>query len=268
MFGPNSGIRVIGHRGAAGVAPENTIEGIEHGIASGVDAIEVDVHVATCGTLVTIHDDTLERTTDDSGPVERLDLAQLQALDAGFRFTLDHELSFPYRGTGICIPTLDAVVEAAGNLPMIIEIKSPGAGRALAAWLSRRDDRDLFLVGGFDHASVAPAAAVARWQCATEKDLKPVVLLGKFGLSPSVRPEITAFMVPVRKGALRIVTRKFVHLAHARGVGVFVWTVNRPTEMRTLFELGVDGLISDVPARVRRVVEERSAIGSDRVSAP
>ncbi len=74
MFGPNSGIRVIGHRGAAGAAPENTIEGIEHGIASGADAIEVDVHVATCGTLVTIHDDTLERTTDGSGPVEQLDL--------------------------------------------------------------------------------------------------------------------------------------------------------------------------------------------------
>jgi len=207
-------------------------------------------------------------TPSKSTPVEQLDLAQLQALDAGFRFTPDHELSFPYRRTGTRIPTLDAAVEAAGNLPMIIEIKSPGAGRALAEWLSRRNDRDRFLVGGFDHASVAPAATVARWQCATRKDLKPFVLLGKLGLSASIRSEITAFMVPVRKGALRIVTKRFVETAHAHEVGVYVWTVNRPTEMRALFELGVDGLISDVPARVRRVIAERSASGSDRGLGP
>ena len=267
MFGPNSGIRVIGHRGAAGVAPENTIESIQHGLAGGADAIEVDVHVATCGTLVTIHDDTLDRTTNGSGPVEQLDLTQLRALDAGFLFTPDHGLSYPDRGTGVRIPTLDAAVEAAGNLPMIIEVKSPGAGRALATWLNGRDDRDRFLVGGFDHAAVAPAAAAARWQCATRKDLKPFVLLGKIGVPQKVRPEITAFMGPVRKGALRIVTKRFVHRAHALGIGVYVWTVNRPAEMRALFDLGVDGLISDVPARVRRVNAERSAPGGDRISS-
>ena len=267
MFGPNSGIRAIGHRGAAGVAPENTIEAIEHGLAGGADALEVDVHLATCGTLVTIHDDTLDRTTDGSGPVERLDLLQLQALDAGFLFTADQGLSYPYRGAGIRIPTLDEAAEAAGDLPMIIEVKSPGAGRALAKWLEGRSDPDRFLVGGFDHVAVAPAAAAARWQCATRKDLKPFVLLGILGLSPRVRPEITAFMVPVRKGLLRIVTRRFVRRAHDLGIGVYVWTVNRPTEMRALFELGVDGLISDVPARVRRVIAERSARDGYRVAS-
>ena len=266
MFGPNSGIRAIGHRGAAGVAPENTIEAIEHGLAGGADAFEVDVHLATCGTLVTIHDDTLDRTTDGSGPVERLDLLQLQALDAGFLFTADRGLSYPYRGAGIRIPTLDEAAEAAGDLPMIIEVKSPGAGRALAKWLEGRSDSDRFLVGGFDHVAVAPAAAAARWQCATRQDLKPFILLGNLGLSPRVRPEITAFMVPVRKGLLRIVTRRFVRRAHDLGIGVYVWTVNRPTEMRALFELGVDGLISDVPARVRRVIAERSAPDGYRVS--
>jgi len=262
MFGPNSSIQVIGHRGAAGVAPENTIDSIEHGIAGGAQAIEVDVHVSTCGTLVTIHDDTLDRTTDGVGPVEQLDLQQLQALDAGFRFSPDHGLSQPFRGSGFKIPTLDAAVEAAGKLPMIIEVKSPGAGRALAKWLAGRNDVDRFLVGGFDHFAVAPAAAVARWQCATERDLKPFVLLGKLGLSPKVRPEINAFMVPVRKGALRIVTKRFVTRAHSLGIGVYVWTINRPDEMRSLLELGIDGLISDVPARVRRIHEERSASGS------
>ena len=261
MFGPNSGIRVIGHRGAAGVAPENTIKAIEHGIAGGAQALEVDLHVATCGTLVTIHDDTLDRTTNGSGPVERLDIQQLQALDAGFQFTSDHGSSYPYRGTDIRIPTLDAVAEAGGDLPMILEVKTSGAGRALASWLQGRSDGDRFLVGGFDRAAVAPAASVARWQCATEQDLKRFVLLGKLGISTRVRQEITAFMVPVRQGALRIVTRRFIRHAHDAGIGVYVWTVNRPTEMRALLDLGVDGLISDIPARVRRITNERDAAG-------
>ncbi|TFG63610.1 MAG: hypothetical protein E4H28_06180 [Gemmatimonadales bacterium] len=261
MFGPNGGIRAIGHRGSAGVAPENTIEAIEHGLAGGAQAIEVDVHVATCGTLVTIHDDTLDRTTNGSGPVEQLDLPQLRALDAGFRFTPDHGLTYPNRETGVRIPTLDAAVEAAGSLPMILEVKTCGAGRALATWLQGRADLDRFLVGGFDRAAVAPAAAVAQWQCATREDLKPFILLGKLGLSWKVRPEIAAFMVPVRQGALRIVTRRFIGRAHGLGIGVYVWTVNRPGEMRALFDLGVDGLISDVPARVRRIARERSAAG-------
>jgi glycerophosphoryl diester phosphodiesterase len=268
MFGPNSGIRAIGHRGAAGIAPENTIEAIEHALAGGADAIELDVHVATCGTLVAIHDDTLDRTTDGSGSVERLDLQQIQVLDAGFRFTPDRGLSNPYRGTGVRVPTLDEAAEAAGKLPMIIEVKSPRAGHALGAWLSAREDRDRFLVGGFDRVAVAPAAAAAQWQCATRQDLKPFALLGKLGLSPRVRPEITAFMVPVRKGALRIVTHRFVRRAHDLGIGVYVWTVNRPADIRALLDLGVDGLISDVPARVRRIAVERSAAPAAEIRAP
>jgi len=261
MFGPGSEIRVIGHRGAAAVAPENTVESIEHAVAGGTDAIEVDVHIATCGTLVAVHDDTLERTTDGAGRVEAHDLVSLRQLDAGYEFTPDFGRSYPFRGQGIRIPTLDEAAEAAGSLPMIIEVKTVGAGRALAGWLGLRSDADRFLVGGFDRAAVAPAAEVATWQCANTSDLRPVVLLGKLGIRRTVRPEITAFMVPVREKGLRVVTRRFVRQAHDLGVGVYVWTVNRPDEMRSLLDLGVDGLISDAPARVRRILAERSAAG-------
>ena len=263
MFGPGSSIRIVGHRGAAGVAPENTIEAIQHGVAGGAQAIEVDVHVTSCGTLVTIHDDTLDRTTDGSGSVEVHDLASLQAFDAGFRFTLDRGASFPHRGAGVRIPTLDEAAEAAGDLPMVIEVKTPNAGHALADWLRRRGDRERFLVGGFDRAAVGPAAEASCWQCAAREDLRPFILLGKLGLTARVRPEIKAFMVPVRQRALRIVTRRFVRQAHDHGVGVYVWTVNRPSDMRRLLDAGVDGLISDVPARARRILQERSTDGLD-----
>lgn len=271
MFGSGSEIRVIGHRGAAGVAPENTLTAIEHGIVAGSDALEVDVHVTTDGHLVVIHDDTVDRTTEGSGLVEAMTLSELKRLDAGHRFTPDHGRTFPFRGEGLRIPTLDEAVAAAGDLPLIVEVKSPGAGRALGDWLRTRrqdaptgpDDLDRFIVGGFEKDAVAPAAAEARWQCATRRDLVPFILAGKVGLRWPLRPAIDAIMLPIRKGPLRLVTRRFVRQAHDRGLGIFVWTVNRHDVMRALFDLGVDGLISDVPARVRRVLDERRAAGAD-----
>lgn len=272
MFGSGSGIRVIGHRGAAGVAPENTLVAIEHGLLAGSHAVEVDVHVTTDGHLVVIHDDTVDRTTGGSGLVETMTLAEVQRLDAGHRFTSDHGRTFPFRDKGVRIPTLDEAVAAAGDLPMIIEVKSPGAGRALGDWLRTRrrrapggpDDLERFIVGGFERDAVAPAATEARWQCATRRDLVPFILAGKVGLRWPMRPAIDAIMLPIRKGPLRLVTRRFVRRAHDGGRGVFVWTVNRPDVMRALFDLGVDGLISDVPARVRRVLDERRAHGAGR----
>jgi glycerophosphoryl diester phosphodiesterase len=272
MFGSGSGIRVIGHRGAAGVAPENTLAAIEHGILAGSDALEIDVHVTTDGHLVVIHDDTVDRTTEGSGPVEAMTLSEIKCLDAGHRFTPDHGRTFPFRDSGVRIPTLDEAVAAAGDLPLIVEVKSPRAGRALGDWLRTRrqdtpagpDDLDRFIVGGFEKDAVAPAAAEARWQCATRRDLVPFILAGKVGLRWPLRPGIDAIMLPIRKGLLRLVTRRFVRQAQGQGLGVFVWTVNRPGVMRALFDLGVDGLISDVPARVRRVLDERRAAGAER----
>jgi len=273
MFGSGSGIRVIGHRGAAGAAPENTLPAIEHGILAGSDALEVDVHVTTDGHLVVIHDDTVDRTTEGSGPVEAMTLSEIKRLDAGHRFTPDRGRTYPFRDEGVRIPTLDEAVAAAGDLPLIIEVKSSGAGRALGDWLRTRrqdapvspDDLERFIVGGFEKDAVAPAAAEARWQCATRRDLVPFILAGKVGLRWPLRPAIDAIMLPIRKGPLRLVTRRFVRQAHDQGLGIFVWTVNRPDVMRALFDLGVDGLISDVPARVRRVLDERRANGVDEV---
>lgn len=263
MFGADSRIHVIGHRGAAGVAPENTVASIERGVRSGAQAIEIDLHATADGRLIAFHDPELDRTTDGTGPVEALPLDRLRAFDAGYRFTPDLGRSFPYRGRGVTIPTLDEAVEAAGDLPMVLEVKSVAAGRVLAKWLHERragrGDTHRFIVGGFERAYVRPAADASDWQCATRRDLVSFVVAGKLGLRGKLRPGIDALMVPIRKGPLRLVTGRFVRRAHALGAGVFVWTVNRPDVMRHLLGLGVDGLISDVPARARRIVEEHAA---------
>jgi glycerophosphoryl diester phosphodiesterase len=259
MFGPGGDIRIIGHRGARGMAPENTLPAILHGVEVGVQAVEIDLHASSDGEIVVIHDPTLDRTTNGAGRVDGHTLAELRELDAGYRFTPDGGATFPFRGAGIRIPTLDEAVDAMGGLPAILEVKSAAAGRLLAEWLPGRPERDRLIVGGFDSREVGPAAEAARWRCAYQTDLRGFVLWGKLGISRRLPDDLTAAMVPVRKGALRIVTRSFVRRMHAQGKGVFVWTVNRPDEMRHLFDIGVDGLISDYPAVLRRLVEERLA---------
>jgi glycerophosphoryl diester phosphodiesterase len=261
MFSAKDSTLVIGHRGGAGAAPENTIAAIRHGIAAGAEAIEFDIHATRDDQIVVIHDDTLERTTDGNGIVEELTLDELRRFDAGFNFTPDLGRSFPFRGTGEQIPTIDEAVEACDGRPIICEIKTPRAGQALAAWLPGKPVRERMIVGGFEIDDVRPAASVARWRCASRRDLTPFVLLGKLGIPARMNADVAAAMVPVRKGLVRVVTRGFVRRCHEADVGVHVWTVNRPDEMRQLLELGVDGLISDYPAIARRIIEEYRAHG-------
>ena len=261
MFSSTESTLVIGHRGGAGAAPENTVAAIRHGIEAGADAIEFDIHATRDDRIVVIHDDTLERTTDGEGIVEELRLDELRRFDAGFNFTPDLGRSFPFRGIRIGIPTLEEAVEATEGLPIICEVKTARAGQLLAAWLPGQPVRERMIVGGFDLEAVRPAAVAARWRCASQQDLTPFVLLGKLGIPARLASDIAAAIVPIRKGLVRVVTRGFVRRCHAAGTGVHVWTVNRPDEMRLLLELGVDGLISDFPAIARRIVEEHRAHG-------
>ncbi len=271
IFGPGSPLRVIGHRGAAAFAPENTLPSFAHAVRVGADAVELDLHRSADGHLMVIHDPSLPRTTDGTGRVEELTLEELRAFDAGYRFTTDNGRTFPFRGRGVGIPTLEEVLEAVGDLPVIAEIKSAAAGHELGAWLRRnrnRRERERILVGGFEREEVEPASRHARWRCAYQDELRAYVLLGKFGLGRHLAPgNCDAAMLPERQCVLRIlklriVTPRFVRRAHADDMGVFVWTVNHPDDMRRLLDWGVDGLVSDAPGRVRRILDERE-VGGD-----
>lgn len=264
-FGPGGRVTVTGHRGAAGAAPENTLPGLEHALEAGADAVEVDLRATAGGRLVLLHDATVDRTTDGAGPVEAMTLEETRRLDAGHAFTPDRGGSFPFRGEGVAIPTLDEAMEAAGDLPVVLEAKSARAARLLCDWLEANpDDADRVMAGGPGLAAagvVEEAGRRARWRCASKEELRPYVLLGKIGLGGPFAPDVDALMVPERHRLVKVVTRRLVRRAHGDGLGVHVWTVNRAERMRRLLGLGVDGLLSDFPARARRVVDERVARG-------
>lgn len=253
----------MGHRGGAAVAPENTLPGFLHARGVGAHAVELDLQCSADGRLVVIHDESVDRTTDGTGAVESLSFEQLRRLDAGHAFTPDRGSTFPYRGEDVRIPTLDEVLEAVGDLPVVAEVKSGRAGEALGRWLSQAPERDRerILVGGFSVDDVGPARRHARWRCAYQRELYPYVLLGKVGLGRFFVPRADAAMVPEKRRGIRVVSRGFVRRAHRDGLGVYVWTVNDPRDMRRLLDWGVDGLVSDTPGRARRILDARRARG-------
>lgn len=262
FFGPREGTLVIGHRGAAAAAPENTLPSLRRAVEDGAEAVEFDLRTTLDRRLVLIHDETVDRTTDGSGPVAEMTLAELRELDAGHAFTPDRGRSHPFRGEDVRIPTLDEALGALDDLPVIVELKSEAAGRRLATWLEERPGAaGRMLVGGFEPEAAGPPSRLARWRGAWRDELIPYVLAGKVGLAGLAVPDADAAVVPERRGLIRIVTRRFVRRVHRDGMGVHVWTVNRADRMRALMAMGVDGILSDAPARIRRVREERAASG-------
>lgn len=261
-FGPGGEITVIGHRGAAAAAPENTLPSLAHAADVGVDAVEVDLHATADDRLVLLHDPTVDRTTDGSGPVEGMALSELRELDAGHGFTPDRGRSHPFRGRGVRIPTLREALEATDDLPVVLEAKTAAAGRLLVERLDGSDAGRRLMAAGPGLAAAGlteEAGRRARWRCASKAELRPYVLLGKVGLGAPFAPDVDALLVPERYRITKVVTRRLVRQAHRDGLGVHVWTVNRPDRMRRLLDLGVDGLVSDVPGRVRRILDERVA---------
>ena len=114
---------VMAHQGGNGLWPDNTLYAFERAAAMGVDVLEMDLHSTADGVLVVMHDDTVDRTTDGSGPIQSLTLEEIKALDAGYRWSADEGQTFPFRGQGITVPTLEEVFAAFPDVALNIEIK-------------------------------------------------------------------------------------------------------------------------------------------------
>jgi glycerophosphoryl diester phosphodiesterase len=232
----------IAHRGASGRAPENTHAAFAAALALGARAIELDVQLSADGELVVIHDETLDRTTDGTGPVGDRTAAELVRLDAGAWFGPE------YRGERI--PRLADVLAQLGAHPggpplLNVEVKSARDHGAiepkLAALVAAEDAAAWVVCSSFHWAMLRALRAAAPWArlgVLCDEDPRPRGL--------AVAAEVGAeAVIPGR----RWVDAGVVAAAHARGYAVWVWTVNEPGEMRRLAALGVDAVFSDFPER-------------------
>lgn len=259
---------VIGHRGASGELPENTLASFGLAVTQGARILESDVHLSRDGALVLIHDDLLERTTNGRGRVGDHTLAELRALDAGHQFSPSGDGTFPFRGRGLQIPTLEEALTAFPAQHWNLEIKEhvPALIEETIATVRKLGREDsVLLAAAEDPIMLDLRAALARTGTntaigASTGDVLAFVRAAVQNVAPPPGP--MAMQVPPGFGGRPLVTREFVDFAHRHGIVVHVWTINDRAEMHRLLDLGVDGIMSDFPARIAAVLAERGVAGA------
>jgi glycerophosphoryl diester phosphodiesterase len=239
---------VVGHRGNAAHAPENTLESFRQAVRLGVDALELDVHATADGAVVVVHDAMLTRTTDRTGRVERLTLAEIQRADAGARF-VGREGTLPWRGRGLTIPTLDDVLDAFPHVPLLIEIKALAAAVPVRELIERHKAATRCIVASFDDASLAPFRGGPIPLGATRADSVAMLRPALLGL-PAQRPRFSVMCLPITYRGIPVPLRRMAASLSPAGVNVHVWTVDDPAIARRLWSRGVRGIISNDPAPI------------------
>jgi len=254
---------VIGHRGAAGERPENTLPSFARARDVGAAILETDAHPTRDGAVVLFHDDRVERTTNGRGRVSEHTLAELRGLDAGFGFTADGGRSFPFRGHGVFVPTLDELLDAIPGIRVNIELKEDAPGfldRVIGILREAGREETTLLTAGEDPLMEALRGRVRETKArvalgASAGDVLRFVRAGLDERAPD--PGVMALQIPADFGGRPLVTPRLVAHAHAHDVHVHVWTINEPDEMARLLDLGVDGIVTDHPARLAALVEAR-----------
>lgn len=237
---------VIGHRGAAAYAPENTLESFRLALTLGAEAIEFDIRRSTDGVAMVFHDATLERTTNLTGPVSQYSASQLQQADAGFHFTPDGSTATPFRGQGVTIPTLAEIITAFPGLPLLIEIKEPEVQDAVATILRAGDAVDRAVVAGNDWRALRAFREPPFHLGASRRD----IVRRKFGVG-APDPHCRCYAVPDSWHGLTVPSAGFCRAAHAAESTVHVWTVDDARSALLLWRNGAQGIVTNRPDVIR-----------------
>lgn len=245
------------HRGGSALFPENTSVAFDGAVALGYTHIETDLHLTRDGVFVILHDPLLERTTDGAGDVRTMSLAEVQAVDAGYRFPGPNG-DYPHRGRGVTVPTLDEVLERFPDTFFNLEMKHE---MALPLWrfIEDRGMHDRILVGCADEGLGRSFRSLARGRVPTSPGVRGVLdfwSASRLGLDRVRSYDFEALQVPPTQGPLTVVDRRFTAAARRHGIQVHVWTIDEEAEMRRLFGLGVDAVMTDRPDILRAVLSE------------
>lgn len=229
---------VIGHRGASADAPENTLAAFALALEQGAQGVELDVRLSADGNVVVIHDATVDRTTDGSGRVSRLNAAHLRRLDAGM---------------GQPVPTLDDVFEAFGPAMLYnIELKESGLwGKGLESAVADRIDayhlHNQVVVSSFNPLSLRRA----------RRQLSTTTMTGSLWMrGPHFLYRMLALQPPADHPHHPLVDDAYMAWARTHDLRVHVWTVDEAREARRLAALGVHALITNRPRAIATALED------------
>ena len=230
---------VIGHRGAAGHAPENTLPSIERALELGVDAVEIDIHLVGEKLLV-IHDDTVDRTTNGHGALADLRLDAIRSLDAG---------------SGAQIPLLEEVLDLVqGRAGLVIEIKARAAVPHLASLLDR-GETEAPLVISFDQPALVQFKAVR-----PRVQIAPLL----YGVPHDLTACAERIDALAYNGHFKSMSQELVDDGRARGRKLFAFTPNKHEDIKRMMMLGVDAVTTDFPDRAFACIEAAAQTGAVR----
>jgi glycerophosphoryl diester phosphodiesterase len=245
---------VFAHQGGENLWPSNTLLAFENSAKLGADVLDTDMHITQDGALVLMHDQTVDRTTNGTGAIRDLTLAELKALDAGYYFTTDAGATYPYRGQGLTIPTVEELFQAFPDKRFGIEIKQtpPEAAIPFCALIRQSGLQNQVLVSSFrpDNMRAFRHACPEVATSAVEEEVRLLYLLSWLYLEGWITPEYESLQVPESSGGLRVLTPRFVAAAHTRGLAVQPWTINATADLQRILALGVDGINTDHPERL------------------
>jgi glycerophosphoryl diester phosphodiesterase len=247
---------LVAHRGGSALAPENTMVAFRQATEMWwADMLEMDARLTRDGHVVVIHDETVDRTTNGTGRVADLTLAEIQALDAGHRFR-DESGGHPFRGKGAVVPTLAEVLETFADVWINVECKESAVAGPLRALVAHHAaDHRVLIAAERESGRRGARGHPGPWGASLEQGLLFWILHVLPGGSPYT-PRADILQVPERYKGLRVVTPRFVRAAHRLNLPVQVWTVDDAEDMRRLLAWGVDGIQTDRPDVLSRVLTE------------
>jgi glycerophosphoryl diester phosphodiesterase len=252
---------LFAHRGGAALWPENTLLAFQGALHLGYRYIETDVHRTRDGVFVCHHDATVDRTTNGTGAIAGMTLAEIRRFDAGYRFTTDGG-AHPFRGKGVNIPTFEELFSLSPDVRVNVEIKQrkPDACAPFIELIDRLGIADRVLVAAGSDRIGRRFRALSGGRVATSPGAPAIFrfwLAVKAGVSHLLKPDYDALQVPEFHRGLHVVSRRFVVAAHRVGLHVHVWTVDHPADMRRMMDLGVDGIMTDRPDLLLEVAGPR-----------
>ena len=227
-------MKIIAHRGARAEEPENTLRAVRKAFECGVDAVEIDVRFSKDREIVVIHDDTLERTTNGIGKVGEKTLAQLRTLDAG---------------KGEKIPRLREVLLLAENLglELVIELKEENMEELIVDEVKEAKMEKSVIISSFYHASMHKIKELA-------PRIKTGVIISSLPVFP-VKMAIDASANVIFPKYPRL-NAEFVVEASKKGIEIYPWTINTREDLAKALELGVDGVVTDDPCKLKLFMEK------------
>lgn len=259
---------VIAHRGGRGLAPEGTMAAFDNSYELGVDVFEFDTHMTSDGYLVVSHDPDVDRMTEGTGRINDMTLEEVQALDAGYHFE-DENGEHTYRDKGVYIPTVEEVFQKYPDMRYLIEIKDTNDPelyedviQELWRLIQEYDMTDDVMMGSFEHSINERFEEVSGGQVpigAGEDAVRDFAYKHVPYLNGLAKSTVDSFQLPTEAEGFDLTTNNIIRSAKKRNISVYYWTINDEETMIELIEKEADGIMTDYPDRLIKVLDEMEA---------